>query len=134
MDRSTILCLYVPGFQRQVFKHVKIFSEKGSVVVAESAYSAQIEQFGLVMPVFFSRMFIMIKSKSSRMPRNPKQRVNESDTDYEKEIIVKTSFKKENCGLVVREKRLHKLSAFGEAWGGTNFTARNNLIPGEVLI
>ena len=52
MDRSTILCLYVSGFQRQVFKHVKILSEqskesieqkknKGSVLVAESAYNAQ---------------------------------------------------------------------------------------------
>ena len=28
LDRSTILCLYVPGFQRQVFKHVKILSER----------------------------------------------------------------------------------------------------------
>ena len=27
LDRCTILCLYVPGFQRQVFKHVKFFSE-----------------------------------------------------------------------------------------------------------
>ena len=60
LDRSTILCLYVPGFQRQVFKHVKILSErskeskeqkknKGSVLVAESAYNAQNAQFGLVM-------------------------------------------------------------------------------------
>ena len=48
VDRSTILGLYVPGFQRQVFKHVKILLErskrrkeqkknKGSVLVAESA-------------------------------------------------------------------------------------------------
>ena len=55
-----ILCLYVPGFQRQVFKHVKIFAEqskeskeqkknKGSVLVAESVYNAQNAQFGLVM-------------------------------------------------------------------------------------
>ena len=60
LDRSTILCLNVPGFQRQVFKHVKILSErskeskeqkknKGSVLVAESAYNAQNAQFGLVM-------------------------------------------------------------------------------------
>ena len=60
LDRSTILCLYVPGFQRQVFKHVKILSErskeskeqkknKGSVLVAESAYNAQIAQLGLVI-------------------------------------------------------------------------------------
>ena len=51
--------MYVPGFQRQVFKHVKILSEqskenkekknKGSVLVAESAYNAQNAQFGLVM-------------------------------------------------------------------------------------
>ena len=51
LDRSAFLCLYVPGFQRQVFKHVKILSErskeskeqkknKGSVLVAESAYNA----------------------------------------------------------------------------------------------
>ena len=57
LDRRTILCLYVPGFQRQVFKQVKILSErskgnkeqkrnKGSVLVEESAYNAQ---FGLVM-------------------------------------------------------------------------------------
>ena len=60
LDRSTFLCLYVPGFQRQVFNHVKILSErskeskeqkknKGSVLVAESAYNAQNAQFGLVM-------------------------------------------------------------------------------------
>ena len=60
LDRRTILCLYVPGFQRQVFKHVKILSErskekkeqkknKGSVLVAESACNAQNAQFGLVM-------------------------------------------------------------------------------------
>ena len=28
LDRRTILSLYVPGFQRQVFKHVKILSER----------------------------------------------------------------------------------------------------------
>ena len=28
LDRSTILCLYVPGFQRQVFKQVKMLSER----------------------------------------------------------------------------------------------------------
>ena len=28
LERSTILCLYVSGFQRQVFKHVKILSER----------------------------------------------------------------------------------------------------------
>ena len=52
LDRSTILCLYAPGFQSQVFKHVKILSKqskkikeqkknKGSFLVAESAYNAQ---------------------------------------------------------------------------------------------
>ena len=62
LDRSTILCLYVPGFQRQVFKHLKILSErskeskeqkknKESVLVAESAYNAQNAQFGLVMHI-----------------------------------------------------------------------------------
>ena len=60
LDRRTILCLYVSGFQKQVFKHVKILSErskemkeqkknKESVLVAESAYNAQSAQFGLVM-------------------------------------------------------------------------------------
>ena len=60
LDRSTILCLYVPGFQIQVFKHVTILSgrskeskeqkkNKGSVLVAESAYNAQNAQLGLVM-------------------------------------------------------------------------------------
>ena len=28
LDRRSILCLYVPGFQRQVFKHIKILSER----------------------------------------------------------------------------------------------------------
>ena len=60
LDRSTILYLYVRGIQRQVFIHVKILSErskeskeqkknKGSVLVAESAYNAQNAQFGLVL-------------------------------------------------------------------------------------
>ena len=60
LDMRTILCLYVPGFQTQVFKHIKILSEgskemkeqkknKGSVIVAESADNAQNAQFGLVM-------------------------------------------------------------------------------------
>ena len=60
LDRRTILCLYVTGFHRQVFEHVKFLSErskemkeqkknKGSVLVAESAYNAQNAQFGLVM-------------------------------------------------------------------------------------
>ena len=63
------MCLYVPGFQRQVFKHVKILSErlkeskeqktnKGSVLVAESAYNAQNAQFGLVMLFTGSHIFI----------------------------------------------------------------------------
>ena len=60
LNRRTILCLYVPGFQRQVSKHVIILSErskkmkeqkknKGSVLVAESAYNSQNAHFGLVM-------------------------------------------------------------------------------------
>ena len=60
LDRRTILCLYIPGFQRQVFNYVKILSErskeskeqkknKGSVLVADSAYKVQNAQFGLVM-------------------------------------------------------------------------------------
>ena len=54
------MCLYVPGFQRQVFKHVKKLSEqskrmqepkknKRSVLVAESAYNSQNAQFGLMI-------------------------------------------------------------------------------------
>ena len=27
MDRRTVLCLYVPGFWKQVFKHVSFLSE-----------------------------------------------------------------------------------------------------------
>ena len=60
MDRRTVLCLYVPGFSKQVFKHVSILSEpspkikeqkkkKGSVLDAESAYISQNAQFGFVM-------------------------------------------------------------------------------------
>ena len=30
LDRRTILCLYVPGFQRQVFKHDKFLSERST--------------------------------------------------------------------------------------------------------
>ena len=52
----------VPGFQRQVFKHAKLLSERSkeikeqkknreSVLVAESAYIAQNAQFGLVMTI-----------------------------------------------------------------------------------
>ena len=64
------MCLYVPGFQRQVFKHAKILSErskenqdqkknKGSVLVAESTYNAQNAQFGLVM------LFLKKKTKKN---------------------------------------------------------------------
>ena len=60
VDRLTILCLFVAGFQRQVYKHDKNLTEqskkineqqknKGSVLVAESAYNSQNAQFGLVM-------------------------------------------------------------------------------------
>ena len=52
LDRRSNLCLYVPGFQRQVFTHVENLSErskemkerkknKGSVLVSESAHSLQ---------------------------------------------------------------------------------------------
>ena len=27
LDRCTVLCLYVPGFQKKAFKHIKFFSE-----------------------------------------------------------------------------------------------------------
>ena len=60
LDRRTILWLCVPGFKRQVFKHVKTLSEqskrmreqkknKGRVLLAESACNSQNIQFGLVM-------------------------------------------------------------------------------------
>ena len=60
LDRRTILCLYVPGFRRQVFIHVNFLYEqskemkeqkknKMSVLVAESAYISQNAQFDLVM-------------------------------------------------------------------------------------
>ena len=63
LDRRLILCLYVPGFQRQIFKHVKVLSErskkkieqkknKGSILDAECAYNSQNTQFGLVMFVW----------------------------------------------------------------------------------
>ena len=59
LDRRS---LYVPGFQRQVFKRVQFFSErseeskerkknKGSVLIVESAYNAQNAKFGLVMQI-----------------------------------------------------------------------------------
>ena len=62
LDRRTILCLYVPGFQIQAFKHDKSLLEcskrikeqkknEGSVLVEESAYNSQIAQLGLVMMV-----------------------------------------------------------------------------------
>ena len=48
--------LYAPGFQMQVFKHVKKLSErlkkkknKGSIFIAASAYKSQNAQFGLEM-------------------------------------------------------------------------------------
>ena len=46
--RRTILCLYIPGFQRNVFKRVKMLERpketkekknKGSVFVVESVYN-----------------------------------------------------------------------------------------------
>ena len=54
------MCLHVPRFQKQIFKHGKVVLErskemkeqkknKGSVLIAESAYNAQNAQFGLVM-------------------------------------------------------------------------------------
>ena len=72
LDRSTVLCLYVPGFQRQVVEHVKILSgrskeskeqkkNKGSVLVTESAYNAQNAQFGLVIfPIKYLKKFCVL--------------------------------------------------------------------------
>ena len=59
IDSCTILCLYVTGYQRQAFKHVKISSErpkkkkeqmkdKGSALVAECAYNSQNAHFGFL--------------------------------------------------------------------------------------
>ena len=75
------MCLYVPGFQRQVFKHVKTLSErskeskeqkkyKGSVLVTESAYNAQNAQFGLVMIIDYNIMIMIIEKKSIIMAIN----------------------------------------------------------------
>ena len=58
--RCTILCLFILGFLRQVFKRDKILSErskrnkgqnknKGSIFVAEPACNSQNTQFGLVL-------------------------------------------------------------------------------------
>ena len=74
----------------------------------------------------------MNTSQSSRTRRNPKKRVDESDTDFENEIIVKQSLIKGNVFWLFENKGLYKLSATGEAWAGTSFDARNNLIPGEI--
>ena len=62
--RRKNLCLYIPGFHRQVLKHVKILSErskkrknkknKGSVFVAESAHNSQNAQFGLLLSVYLT--------------------------------------------------------------------------------
>ena len=60
LDRFTIFCLYVSGFQGQISKHVKFWSEqfkkmreknknKGSVRVAESTNNSQNAKFGLVI-------------------------------------------------------------------------------------
>ena len=59
------------------------------------------------------------------------KRVNESDTDFENEIIVKQSLIQENVFWLFEKKGLYKLCATGKEWGGTSFDARNNLIPGE---
>ena len=69
------MCLYVPGFQRQVFKHVKTLSErskeskeqkknKESVFLAEPACNAQNAQFGPVMISFFLFMYFFVCSET----------------------------------------------------------------------
>ena len=73
----------------------------------------------------------MNTSQSSGTRRNPKKKVNESDTDFENEIIVKQSLIIGKVFWLFENKVLYKLSSTGEAWGGTSFDARNNLIPGE---
>ena len=83
LDRSTTLCLCVPGFQRQVFKHVKTLSErsskmkehnqnKGSIFAAESAKISQKAQFSLAMiePIivygfFVHNQLVGIKNKNN---------------------------------------------------------------------
>ena len=68
------MCLYVPGFQRQVIKHVKILSErskeskeqkkkKGSVLVVESAYKAQNAQLGLSGQLRTLQLFVFLTKK-----------------------------------------------------------------------
>ena len=59
LDMRTFLCLYVPGFKKQVFKHFNFVTEqskemkekknKGSVLVADKAFFSQKVHFGLVM-------------------------------------------------------------------------------------
>ena len=73
----------------------------------------------------------MNTSQSSGTRRNPKKKVNEFDTDFENEIIVKQSLIIGKKFWLFENKGLYKLSSTGEAWGGTSFDARNNLIPGE---
>ena len=65
------LCLYVPGFQRKIIKYVIRVSERskkkkeqkknrGSVLVAESAYNSQNTQFRLVMVCFWRALTLKI--------------------------------------------------------------------------
>ena len=56
LDGLTILCLYVPGFQRQAFKRFKILQarlqeikEQRESPCCRSTYNAQNAQVGLVM-------------------------------------------------------------------------------------
>ena len=85
LDRRTILCLYVLGFQRQVFKHDKNLSErstkmkkkkknKGSVLVAESAYNSQNTHFGLVM--IFTPDVVLIRPDFADRNKSFKQNVS----------------------------------------------------------
>ena len=63
--------------------------------------------------------------------KKPEEKVNESDTDFENEIIVKQSLIIGKKFWLFENKGLYKLSSTGEAWGGISFDARINLIPGE---
>ena len=87
LDRGTILCLYVLGFQRQIFKQVKTSSErskemkeqkknKGSVLVAESTYNSQTAQFGLVPKIAINNA----GTYANKLPI----RCSKSSTKYEK--------------------------------------------------
>ena len=64
LDRRTVFCLYVHGFQRQICNYVRTIHEiegtkkiNGSVFVAKSAYNSQINKIVLHRPVIEEDMY-----------------------------------------------------------------------------